>query len=156
MYMHGTCPTQEQPIDPTSLLNCLNANLRKASRVLLSLYMDEMRPPGLSGTQFTLLSTIAGFPKSTITDLARSLAMDQTTVTRNVNLLKKGGYVVVERGEDRRTRLVYLSAQGIEAFQKTQPMWLAAQTKVWNQIGEEKAKKLLEITKAISELSEIE
>ena len=154
--MHGNGDITEMPVDPTSLLNCLNANLRKASRVLLSLYMEEIRPSGLSGAQFTLLSTIAGFSQATITDLARNLAMDQTTVTRNVNLLKKGGYVVLVPGEDRRTRLVSLTPKGVAAFQETRPMWLAAQTKVWNQIGEDKAMQLLEITQMISELTERE
>ena len=156
MYMHAKDLDSEPFMDPVSLLNCLNANLRKASRVLLSLYMDEMRTSGLSGTQFTLLSTIAGFSEATINDLARNLAMDQTTVTRNVNLLKRKSYVVVVPGEDRRTRIVSLTAQGLEAIQKAKPMWLAAQTKIWDQLGPEKAKQLLEITKAISELTETE
>ena len=156
MYMHANHLAPGSPIDPTSLLNCLNANLRKASRVLLSLYMDEMRVSGLSGTQFTLLSTIAGFPQATISDLARNLALDQTTVTRNVNLLKKDGYVTVVPGEDRRTRIVSLTTQGLGAFQETKLMWLAAQTKIWNQLGPEMASQLLEITKAISKLAETE
>lgn len=156
MYMHANQSSSGSDIDPTSLLNCLNANLRKASRVLLSLYMDEMRASGLSGTQFTLLSTIAAFSKATIGELAHNLAMDQTTVTRNVNLLKKDGYVIVVPGEDRRTRIISLSAKGLEAVQHTKPMWLAAQTKIWNQLGPEMAQQLLEITQAISELADTE
>ncbi len=146
MYMHV--------IDRTSPLYCLNANLRKASRAILSMYMDEMRESGIQGTQFTLLSTISGFGKAKITDLANFMGMDQTTVTRNINVLKKDGYVVAIPGEDKRTRLVELTPKGEQVVQQTYPMWLEAQTKLWDQLGEEKAAAFLQMAQEIVEISE--
>ena len=153
MHMHANDLESNLMIDPTSQLFCLNANLRKASRVILSLYMEEMRESGLSGTQFTLLSAISGLQKVRIGDLARYMSMDQTTVTRNVNLLKKGGYVEVVSGEDRRTRLVRLTKKGQGSVENTYPMWLKVQTEIWNQLGEDRATQLLEITNLITEMA---
>ena len=155
MYMHTNNSESTLIIDPKSQLYCLNANLRKASRVILSLYMDEMHESDLHGTQFTLLSVISGFEKIKIGDLARYMSMDQTTVTRNVNVLKKYGHVEVVPGEDRRTRVVRLTEKGQAAVKNTHPMWLEAQTKIWNQLGEEKATQLLEITNLISKMAEL-
>ncbi|MEM7799620.1 MAG: MarR family winged helix-turn-helix transcriptional regulator [Chloroflexota bacterium] len=141
--------------DRNSPLNCLNANLRKASRVILSLYMEELRESGLQGTQFTLLTVLSGMGPAQIGDIAQFMSMDQTTVTRNVNLLKKGGYVDAVRGEeDRRTRIVRLTDQGREAVQAAYPLWQKAQTKIWDKLGEEKALQLLEITQMVASLAE--
>ena len=143
----------ETTIEVKNQLNCLNSNLRKASRVILSLYMNEMRESGLQGTQFTLLSTIAGMQRATVGDLARFMLMDQTTVTRNVKVLQKSGLVDVIPGEDRRTRLVGLTPQGYAAVENTKPMWETAQSNLWEQLGDEKARQLLEITNAICQLA---
>ncbi|MEM7334482.1 MAG: MarR family winged helix-turn-helix transcriptional regulator [Chloroflexota bacterium] len=140
-------------INPLNQLNCLNANLRKASRVILSLYMDEMRESDVSGTQFTLLSAIAGFKEAKIGELAEFMSMDQTTVTRNVNLLKKGGYVAVFSGSDKRTRVVHLTEKGQRTVESTQPMWMKAQQKIWSELGEEKALQLLEISELIVQMN---
>ena len=154
MHMHANNPKPSLLIDPTSQLYCLNANLRKASRAILSMYMDEMRGSDLQGTQFTLLSTISGFGKVKITELASFMTMDQTTVTRNINVLKKGGYVGVVPGEDKRTRVVQLTAKGESAVHETYPMWLEAQTKLWEQLGEKKAASFLQIAQEIVDISE--
>lgn len=154
MHMHEIEPKSSSLIDPTSQLYCLNANLRKASRAILSMYMDEMRGSDLQGTQFTLLSTISGMGKVKITELAHFMGMDQTTVTRNVNVLKKGDYVAVIPGEDKRTRVVQLTTKGESAVHETYPMWLEAQTKLWDQLGEEKAAAFLGIVQEIVAISE--
>ena len=154
MHMHASQDRSQLLIDPTSQLYCLNANLRKASRMILSMYMDEMRDSGLQGTQFTLLSTVSGFGEVKVGDLAQFMGMDQTTVTRNVNLLKKDGYLQVVPGEDKRTRFIQLTEKGMTAVDETHPKWLKAQTKLWNELGDEKAKQLLEISQQIIEIAE--
>lgn len=149
MYMH----TNE--IDRTSQLYCLNANLRKASRAILSLYMEEMRETGLQGTQFTLLSAVSGFGQVKVGDLAQFMGMDQTTVTRNINLLKKEGYVRVSPGEeDKRTRYIQLTDQGMAAVRDAHPKWLKAQTQLWNRLGDDQARELLALSQRIIEITE--
>ncbi|MEM8860541.1 MAG: MarR family transcriptional regulator, partial [Chloroflexota bacterium] len=154
MYIHMNNYLSTVAVDPTSQLFCLNANLRKASRMILSVYMDKMRDSGLQGTQFTLLSTISGFGQVKVGDLAQFMGMDQTTVTRNINLLKKDGYVQAIPGEDKRTRIIQLTEKGMKAVSEIHPKWLEAQTQVWNELGHEKSTQLLGLLQQVIEIAE--
>src|SRR5690606_329151 len=98
---------------------------------------------GLQKTQFTLLVMVAILNQSTVSDLAEMLVMDQTTVTRGLDLLKKQGLVESVPGEDRRTRLVTLTAQGEEMLEKAMPLWEQAQAKMLGELGPEKSETLL-------------
>jgi MarR family transcriptional regulator, organic hydroperoxide resistance regulator len=146
----GTVPSLAMPDERC----CLSANLRKASRVISSLYADAMHGSALEGTQFTLLSSVSGFGEVSIGDLGEFMAMDQTTVTRNVQVLKKAGYLTSKGGEDRRKRMIYLTKKGRDVLTKTHPLWLKAQARVWEKLGEEQAKNLLELSQKIAALAD--
>lgn len=113
-----------------------------------------MRTSGLQGTQFTVLSAVSGFGEVTVSRLGEFLVMDQTTVTRSVNVLKKAGHVRVTAGKDRRERLIRLTDEGKETLQEAYPLWLEAQTRVWKHLGEEKARQLLELSRQLVALQE--
>lgn len=154
MHMHikeGGKPLLSE-IKPKSSRFCLNANLRKATRVIGSLYSEAMHDSSLKGTQYTMLSAISGFGKASINQLSEFLVMDQTTITRAVKLLEKAGHIEVQKGEDQRQRLVHLTETGQDVLAKSYPMWLEAQNKVWDHLGDEKAKQLLELSQKIVDL----
>ncbi len=134
---------------------CLNANLRKASRVITLFYAQALSDSELQGTQFTLLSTVAGFGEVTVGDLGEFLVMDQTTVTRSVGLLKKAGYVAMTQGKDRRQRIMRLTKKGESALKAAYPMWLEAQNRVWEKLGDEKVSQLLDISEKITALEKV-
>jgi DNA-binding MarR family transcriptional regulator len=131
---------------------CLHASLRKASRAIALLYSRALLDSELQGTQFTLLSSIAGFDEITVGELGEFLVMDQTTVTRSVGLLKKLGYVEVIRGKDRRKRTIRLTRKGRDILNAAHPMWLVAQTHLWEALGTEKAEQLLALSDEITVL----
>ncbi len=131
---------------------CLNANLRKTCRTLNNLYANSMRNSELKGTQYSLLAYIHGFSEITISELAERMLMDQTTVTRSIKLLSKAGLVSIVPGTDRRQRIIQLTEQGHRALNETRPMWLDAQERVWERLGEEKIANLFEIMNEINAL----
>ncbi|MEM7531519.1 MAG: MarR family winged helix-turn-helix transcriptional regulator [Chloroflexota bacterium] len=140
--------------------NCINANLRKASRAITKLYVTELADSGLQGTQFTLLSTIAGIAKMsgvgcTITQLAHYMVMDQTTVTRSVEKLRQSGYVEIVRGEDRRERIVNVTGVGQQVVDETYPQWREVQQRVWARLGDEKARQLLDLIDEVVEITQM-
>ena len=133
--------------------NCINANLRKATRAVTNLYAQEMHETELHRTQFTLLSTISGYKECTVTELAAHMAMDQTTVTRSVDKLRKAGYVEAIAGEDRRTRILRLTDSGREKVETAYPAWQRAQRQVWEALGPEKSQQLLTLLNEVTELA---
>lgn len=123
---------------PTSLpqLPCACANLRRATRAVTRMYNHELLSSGLELTQFTLLMTLDIAGEITQKTLGRILAMDSTTLTRTLSFLIEHGWISSNPGEDRREKLLNLTAAGRRKFQQTQPHWERAQKKLQAKIGE--------------------
>src|SRR5207244_6806638 len=81
--------------DPGRLSACVCNTLRRVSRAVTQLYDDVLRPSGLRITQFSILATIARMGASNLRQLEDTLAIDQTTLTRSLNLLERDR--VIER-----------------------------------------------------------
>lgn len=122
---------------------CICANLRKTSRVITQLYDEFLQPSGLLATQFRLLGAIAAHGPVALTPLADGLAMDPTTLARNLNPLKRDGLVTVSPGEDRRTRVVRITDQGRAALSRALPLWEEAQAYIISQLGEDRWQAML-------------
>src|SRR5919199_1368832 len=122
---------------------CACANLRKAARAVTQLFDATLAPSGLKATQFTLLVTSRLSGEATINELAERMAMDRTTLSRNLKPLVRQGLLDVSPGRDGRTRLVRISPEGERALEKAYPMWRAAQEEMLGVLGEERYEALL-------------
>ncbi len=125
---------------------CLCFNLRKAARAVTQLYDAALEPAGLRATQFSLLAVLDrrdGRDAVTITDLARAMVMDRTTLTRNLRPIEKQGLVAIAPGDDRRTREVRLTQRGRTALTRATPRWRHAQTRMLDALGDRRARRLL-------------
>ncbi len=114
-----------------------------AARAVTQLYDDTLKPVGLRGTQFTVLAALEQTGQIKITDLTEVLAMDRTTLTRNLRPLEERGLVEAARGEDRRERLISLTQQGWDILEQALPLWEQAQAKVVRGLGTETTSTLL-------------
>ncbi len=122
---------------------CTCFNLRKAARAVTQLYDERLREVGLRATQFTLLMALRSLGEMTLTGLAERAVMDRTTLTRNLRLLEKRGLTRVRPGEDRRERLVSLTAKGEKALAEAFPLWEEAQAEMVDGLGEERLAQFL-------------
>ena len=122
---------------------CANFNLRRASRALGQVYDAALRPLGLKGTQFSLLTALALLGPVPLSELARELGMDRTSLTRNLRPLLREGYVREDRGEDRRQRLLDLTEAGRRIYREALPLWQAVQDRVEDRLGTERMARLL-------------
>ncbi|NHC38143.1 MarR family winged helix-turn-helix transcriptional regulator [Scytonema millei] len=122
---------------------CTCFNLRKATRVVTQIFDEQLKPSGLLITQFTILVAIAQTGSGTINDLAARLVMDRTTLTRNLKPLEREGLVIIQPGEDRRIRVVSLTAKGRDALATALPLWEQAQASVINRLGKQQWSSLL-------------
>jgi len=73
----------------------------------------------------------------TINELSDRLALDRTTIGRNLQPLARQGLLVLTPGSDQRTRVVTLTAQGEEALLRILPQWEQAQAHMIAGIGQE-------------------
>ncbi len=123
--------------------NCLCFNLRKATRALTQTYDAALKPVGVTAPQFTLLTAVKRQGPVPLSDLAGALGMDRTTLTRNLKPLQRDGLVVSAEGDDRRVRLLTLTAAGRTRLRDAEPLWRAVQLKVAGTFGHKPADTLL-------------
>lgn len=119
---------------------CLCFRARRVSRALTRRYDEALRPLGIQATQLTLLNAIAltGRTGGTMGAVADFLAMDATTLSRNVRPLEKAGLVRVTRQEaDGRVRMAALLPAGRRMIEQALPLWTRAHQEILSALGPE-------------------
>src|SRR5260370_6928036 len=101
-------------LDPTKPLGCSNAKLRQLTRRVSQHYDHEMGKIGLKATQYSLLSQVLQRGPIRPGDLAKAMALDASTLTRNLKPLVAAGWLNVGAGTDDRSHLVAITAAGRE------------------------------------------
>lgn len=130
-------------VEQNKIYNCACFNIRKAARQLTQQYDEALQPVGLRSTQFSMLAVISHVETATVTMLADYLAMDRTTLTRNLKPLDKQGLILTVPGEDRRSRMISLSKTGLAKLKEAIPLWKKTQKNFIEHMGEERFESLL-------------
>lgn len=108
-----------------------------ADRTIVRDYDEALRPSGLRITQFTLLVAIGYGAPGSISELADWLAMERTTLTRNIKLLEKEGLVTTCAGVHHRSRVTKLTEHGRAKLEEAYPLWQAVQADYQRELGDE-------------------
>lgn len=117
--------------------NCVCAHLRRAARAVTSTYDEALRPLGLRATQMTLLVGLAHFDQVSFSRLGSVLAMDRTTLTRNIGPLEREGLVEIASDcDDARRKLLRLTLRGRETLAEALPIWRKVQRKAVSKLGD--------------------
>jgi DNA-binding MarR family transcriptional regulator len=122
------------------------ASFRRAARMLTQVYDDALRPAGLRATQFTLLQALSLAGEVNQGELAHLLAMDSTTLTRNLRLLVRQGWIESRPGADQRERRLRLSASGERKLKRATHRWESAQAQLRARLGDGRWRELLQIS----------
>ena len=133
------------------LSRCTCFNVRRASRIVTKHYDEALEPSGLRITQFGLLGALVGAGPTMLTDLAETLGMDRTTLTRNLKPLENQGLIEIDAGTDRRTHLVRLTERGRQAFFAASPLWKQAQSELVHSFGQGRTTALVTELRALVE-----
>lgn len=113
---------------------CACYNFRKASRAVSKLYDDTLQPIGLRSTQFVTILAIHLNEPVGLSPLAREMVTDRSTLTRNLNVLERGG-LIRSKSAGRRTRLYSLTDKGRRVLAEGIPLWEKAQGAFVDQLG---------------------
>jgi DNA-binding MarR family transcriptional regulator len=70
--------------------------------------------------------------------------LDRTTLTRNLSVLERQGFIKISSGKDHRTRIVTATQKGRSAVAKALPLWNEVQGKVKQQMGENSWRELMQ------------
>lgn len=130
-------------------LNCLTFNLQRASRNLVRGFEEAAKNSGVTAPQFTTLSLIGGFGELTVSQIAERMGTDRTTLTRNLAVMARKGWIVEAEAEDRRLSVWRLSPKGRETLDLALPIWRRFQAGLVDRIGPDDATALLATLKRL-------
>lgn len=116
--------------------SCACFKARQAARQITRAYDAALRPLDLRVTQFTVLAAVTKVDgKMTLTDLAKAMGMERSTLSRNLGPLERRGLVALSPEGYRRGRTVEITADGRRLFARAMPLWRTAQNRLKDALG---------------------
>jgi DNA-binding MarR family transcriptional regulator len=144
-------PFGKQSLEALFDLPCACQNMRRLTRIVTRIYDQELRKAGVEITQFGLLTALAKTGQANQKRLSEGFAMDSTTLSRTLGLLRKMGWVRVKPGEDKRERLFSLTPAGIRQMAEAQRHWEAAEKRLRQKLGDADWKSMRAIVSRLTE-----
>ena len=131
-------------------------SFRRTARALTQMYEEALRPVGLRATQFTILQALELAGEVSQGRLGEMLAMDSTSLTRTLGIMRRAGWVSEKRGEDRRERWIRLSSAGEATLKGAMPVWEKVQSRLRAKLGKKEWESLLQLTHHVTEIARIQ
>ena len=136
MYMHER-RTRMSGRDKIIAENCMATRARMAARAISRDYDEALRPVALKVTQLTVLVGVSlSRGALTMTELADSLGMERSGLSRNLDPLERRGLVAIGPETQHRARYVELTDAGRDLIDEATPLWEQAQAKWRTKLGQ--------------------
>lgn len=145
LSMSQECQSQDvTQIAQTIASECVGARVRMLNRTISRIYDDAIRPHGLKFSQMNILTVVALYGPVQPVDVGRRLSLEKSTLSRNVAVMEKNGWLSSQPGEEGNTRLLQLTPQGRQLLQDAAPDWRKAQNRVTEMLGDRATAELLQ------------
>ena len=123
-------------MEPSAAPTCVCTNLRMTARLVSRRYDRALAPAGVTANDYAILARLEREGQLSVGTLAARLAMDRTTLSREVAPLIAAGLVEAAADEgDRRRRILSLSGEGAARLRLARPLWAAAQESIERDFG---------------------
>src|SRR5690554_3614032 len=109
---------------------CLVLNARMAARAVTRLADRRLRQHGITAAQFSILTLLCDHPGRSVTQMASALAMDRSTLSRNLTLLERNGLVSTTAAKRGNGRVCAVSEAGRQVIAAAIPEWREQQAQL--------------------------
>lgn len=106
---------------------CLVLNTRMAARAVTRRADRKLRPFGVTATQFNILAALQKRAARSVTEMADTLAMERTTLSRNLDLVERKGLITTHGAEHGNGRVGSLTPTGEQLVDAIAPVWRQSQ-----------------------------
>lgn len=114
---------------------CYCINLRRMNASLTEYYDRMLRPSGLTVGQFSLLKTLDRLGECSVTELAKAVELERSTLARSLKPLFAAGCIEdVSQAAERNSR-IRVTKRGARVLALAVPLWQDAQRGVADAIG---------------------
>jgi DNA-binding MarR family transcriptional regulator len=125
----------DDPLDRVSR-ECIAVRVRLINRVITALYDEALRPHGLRVSQGNILVAVARRGEVRPAEVCRMLRIEKSTLSRDVDLMKKEGWLASEPPAGGRNQTLRMTPAGSALLRRAQPAWEQAQAEARSLIGE--------------------
>lgn len=127
---------------------CYCTNLRRSAQWTTEYYDKALEPCGLSVPQYYLLVNLSRMEKANLSQWAKRVGLDRTTMARNVKSLEKKGLIQPAVG---RGRTFSVTGSGSNTLTQAVVLWEQVQTELREKLGSSDAEALLRICRKLQE-----
>ena len=135
---------------------CAATSVRRAARVLSRTYDASLVSSGMNITQFAVMRAVSRHPDEPLTRVAEDLAMDRTSLYRELTNAQRKKWIKIRKDVDGRSRNAVVTEKGRKAMAKVDPDWAGIQTRVVDRFGREKWKAFSAEIKRLTECADAE
>ena len=128
-------------LDPARACTCFK--LRNLARRVTALFDAQLAGAGITVTQYAILTVLvatkAAHESVGVSELARRMQADRTTLKRALDPLRDAGLIAITRQAgrgDARVRTVAITPAGARRRRAALPMWRTAQSRLDDLLGE--------------------
>jgi DNA-binding MarR family transcriptional regulator len=104
---------------------------------MTEIYDQALAPSGLKITMFRVIRRLSEAGAPTISELAKIVSLDRSSLGRNLKVLEREQFVSLSGGEDERSKVVQLTRKGKAALASAMPLWRAVQKRMKSNLGAE-------------------
>ena len=132
-------------------MNCVGHRVRRLSRVVSAIYDEALGQLRLKISQFGILAVLNHHGPSTAVDLCRLMMMDKSTASRNLQRLRRRGWISIRTDHGGRGQMLSLTRAGARVLSSAYPLWREAQTEATRRLRADGLKALDTVLARISD-----
>jgi DNA-binding MarR family transcriptional regulator len=132
--------------------DCLAVRVRLIGRSVAGLYDRALEIHGLTIAQVNLLAALGRIGPCPPGQVGDVLQLDRSTVSRNLSLLRKHGWIEAVSSDAKGVREVALTAAGRKKLQAIMPEWRQAQAQAMELLGADGVKAIRALAASVGQL----
>jgi DNA-binding MarR family transcriptional regulator len=117
--------------------DCIAFRVRALNRVITNLYDAVLKPFGITVNQTTILAMLTLVNEARPGDIGRKLHMEKSTVSRNLERMRKNGWIAVAAPDGGSARVIVVTPAGRKLLADLYPEWERAQALAARLLGDE-------------------
>jgi len=116
---------------------CIATKLRRLNRAVTAVYDEALRPHGLKVSQMGVLVTVAKLGEASPGAVGRTLDLETSTLSRNVDRMRARGWLETVPTADARAHLLRVTPRGMRLLRDAHDAWCRAQERAGELLGEQ-------------------
>lgn len=117
--------------------DCIAFRVRALNRVVTNLYDAALKPFGITVNQTTILAMLALAGEVGAGKIGRVLAMEKSTVSRNLDRMRKNGWIEAVVADGTKTQGIAVTPSGRKLLAALYPDWEKAQAAAARLLGDQ-------------------